>query len=54
MSKYEDFYRQSVDQPEAFWAEQKARPDFQSRVTQALTSLPRIVPVSYPMTRRSR
>ncbi len=30
MSKYEDFYRQSVDQPEAFWAEQARLIDWQT------------------------
>ena len=36
MSRYEDFYRQSVDTPEAFWAEQAKRIDWQTPPQQIL------------------
>ena len=36
MSRYEDFFRQSVDAPEAFWAEQAKRIDWQTPPQQIL------------------
>ncbi|BEP62066.1 propionate--CoA ligase [Variovorax sp. V213] len=36
MSRYEDFYRQSVDAPEAFWAEQARLIDWQAPPVQVL------------------
>ena len=36
MSRYEEFYRQSVDAPEAFWAEQAKLIDWQNPAQQIL------------------
>jgi propionyl-CoA synthetase len=36
MSRYEEFYRQSVDAPEAFWAEQARLIDWQTPPAQVL------------------
>ncbi|MDP9900135.1 propionate--CoA ligase [Variovorax ginsengisoli] len=36
MSRYDDFYRQSIDAPEAFWAEEARRIDWHTSPTQIL------------------